>query len=119
MQVLGNVGSGATRFEAASAQANISVRPNQEEGWLGNLHARQFLIVYRVTRDCAGAEELALAKHAIGDRRLTDQNQVKLQIAEFLKKVLWRPIGRELKPQPWEAIALLWSSFRQAIQRFG
>src|SRR5215813_2925309 len=115
MQVLGNVGSEATRFEAASAQANISVRPNQEEGWLGNLHACQFLIVYRVARNCAGAEEFALAKRAIGDRLLTDQNQVKLQIAEFLKKVLSRPIGRELKPQPWEAIALLWSGFRQAV----
>jgi hypothetical protein len=86
VQTLGDKTFDCGGFQASAAKSNMAVRTEEIERGLGNLCARQFRVIDRISGNCVDATQIAKVERSFGG--LPDHDEVELRIIEFLEQIL-------------------------------
>ena len=89
----------------------MPVGAQQVERGAGNLRARQFHVVDRISGNGVDLQQVAEIERISGRRRLPDHDQGKSRVIEYLEQIFDRAVRPELEPQPSEHRCPLKSPF--------
>src|SRR5262249_49238364 len=118
MQILRSPGPDAGGVALGAAQADVAVGSDEIEGRPGNPSARQLFVVLGIGGNRMHADQVSKPHTPFRRRRLSDQNQVEMQIAESLKQIFEHAVSGKPDRKPRKTVAGFRGRVRQRIQGF-